>query len=228
MISVIICCYNDAKFLRQTLESVFDQTLSDKLFEVVFINDGSTDNSFKIAKSYRRKKNYRYFSNLKNKGLVFSCNKGIRLARGEYIIRLDADDYLENDSLARFYDLTCRAEVDFAYSDRYEIKTQAGIKKKIDLSVFSIFKLTACGVLLKKKLLIAIGGYRDFLWEEYDLYIRYLEKSAQAPYYIPAPLYNYRIYRQSMSNRKDWKGRAWSELIKEWGLEELKRYGRIP
>ena len=66
------------------------------------------------------------------------------------------------------------------------------------------------------------------MWEEYDLYIRYLKKSAKKPYFIPEPLYNYRIYRQSMTGAKDWKIRAWAELTKEWGREELKKYGRIP
>ena len=146
MISVIICCYNDSRFLAQALESVFDQTLSDKFFEVVLVNDGSTDKSYAVAKSYQGQKNYRCFSNAQNKGLVFSCNKGISLAQGEYIIRLDADDYLTRDSLARFYDAACRVDLDFAYSDRYEIKMEAGMKRRVSLSAFSIFKLTSLPV----------------------------------------------------------------------------------
>lgn len=228
MISVIICCYNHGKFLRQALESAFNQTLDNKFYEIVFVDDGSTDNSSEIAGSYQVKKNYRCFFNLKNKGLPFSCNKGVRLSKGEYTIRLDADDYLEKDALERFYDIACHNDVDFVYSDRYEINMKLGVKKRADLSTFSIFKLIACGVLFKKNLLIDIGGYRNFLWEEYDLYIRYFKKSIKTPYFIPKPLYNYRLYQQSMTSTKAWHIKAWSQLIKEWGIEELKKYGEVP
>lgn len=94
--SIIIPAYNTEDYLKDCLDSVFNQTY--KNFEVIVVNDGSTDNSYKIIASYKNQKNL-IVLNQENQGLSVSRNNGVDVAKGEYIIFLDSDDYLELDAL---------------------------------------------------------------------------------------------------------------------------------
>ena len=88
-VSVIMSVYNGEKYLREAIDSILNQTFKD--FEFLIINDGSTDSSREIILSYDDPR-IRLIDNKKNIGLTRSLNKGIQLARGEYIARQDADD----------------------------------------------------------------------------------------------------------------------------------------
>jgi glycosyltransferase involved in cell wall biosynthesis len=88
-ISVVMSVYNGEKYLRQAIESILQQTYTD--FEFIIIDDGSTDSSREIIQSYDDKR-IRLVINEQNIGLTKSLNKGIRLAKGEFIARMDADD----------------------------------------------------------------------------------------------------------------------------------------
>lgn len=89
LISVILPVYNAENTLGEAIGSILNQTFAD--FELILINDGSTDASEKIVLSYEDKR-IKYFSNETNKGLIYTLNRGLRLARGKYIARMDADD----------------------------------------------------------------------------------------------------------------------------------------
>ena len=91
-ISVIIPVYNAERFLHQTLDSVLSQSL--KEIEVICVDDGSTDNSFNILKEYEEKDKRVRVVTQKNEYAGMARNKGIALAKGEYIHFLDADDYV--------------------------------------------------------------------------------------------------------------------------------------
>lgn len=88
-VSVILPVYNGASFLKEAIDSVLAQTYTD--FELLLINDGSTDDSEQIILSYADHR-IRYIKNENNKGLIYSLNKGIDEAKGVYIARMDADD----------------------------------------------------------------------------------------------------------------------------------------
>lgn len=89
IISVVMSVYNGEKYLNEAIDSVLNQTF--KNFEFIIINDGSTDKSFQIIDSYKDSR-IKLINNDGNKGLIYSLNKGIELATGEYIARMDADD----------------------------------------------------------------------------------------------------------------------------------------
>lgn len=89
LVSVLIPVYNAGLFLRETLDDILNQTFTD--FEVILIDDGSTDDSFNIMKSYSDNR-IRLFQNEKNSGQVFTLNYGLSLCTGKYIARIDADD----------------------------------------------------------------------------------------------------------------------------------------
>lgn len=97
-LSVIIPVYNSEKYLTKTLDSVLNQTFKD--FEVICINDKSTDNSLKILQEFAQKdKRIKVINNEKNLGAALSRNVGIDNAKGEYIYFLDADDYIDEKYL---------------------------------------------------------------------------------------------------------------------------------
>ena len=98
--SIIVPIYNAAPYIIRCLESIFDQNFGEKLFEVIVINDGSTDNSEEIARKLCKGRENVKILTQENKGLGGARNTGIDSAIGEYIIFLDADDYLEENSLS--------------------------------------------------------------------------------------------------------------------------------
>lgn len=94
LVTVIVCFYNEERFIEETIESVFAQTLSK--WELILVDDGSSDNSTAIAKNmaaaYPQKVFYLEHENHNNKGLSASRNLGISHARGEFVAFIDADD----------------------------------------------------------------------------------------------------------------------------------------
>jgi glycosyltransferase involved in cell wall biosynthesis len=95
LISVILPVYNGADYLSDAIESILCQTFKD--FELILINDGSSDNSLNIAQAYKDQDARVVIISQKNIGLVATLNKGISLAKGQFIARMDQDDIsLEN------------------------------------------------------------------------------------------------------------------------------------
>jgi len=101
-ISIIITVFNKEENLKKAINSVLNQTLDD--IELICINDGSTDKSLPILNKYSKKYDFIKVYNQKNQGAAIARNKGMKIAKGEYIAFLDADDvYINNKSLERLY-----------------------------------------------------------------------------------------------------------------------------
>lgn len=88
-VSVVMPAYNAEKYIGEAIESILNQTFSD--FEFIIINDGSTDRTEEIIASYTDSRII-YLKNEKNSGIVITLNKGLDVAKGEYIARMDSDD----------------------------------------------------------------------------------------------------------------------------------------
>jgi glycosyltransferase involved in cell wall biosynthesis len=89
-VSVILPVYNCEKYIGEAIKSILNQTLQD--FELIIINDGSTDNSLEVIKSITNKSNKVNIIDQENTGLIGALNNGLLAAKGEYIARMDADD----------------------------------------------------------------------------------------------------------------------------------------
>lgn len=89
LVSVIMPTFNDGKFLAEAIDSILAQSY--KTFELIIINDGCTDNTEDIIRNYNDNR-IRYIVNSKNRGYIYSLNKGLTHAKGTYIARMDADD----------------------------------------------------------------------------------------------------------------------------------------
>ncbi len=101
MISIIIPVYNVEKYLRECLDSLLNQTYQD--FEVICVDDGSTDESYKILEEYKNKDERFIIIQQDNQGAGPARNRGIEVAKGDYIQFLDADDYFESNMLEKLY-----------------------------------------------------------------------------------------------------------------------------
>lgn len=98
-ISVVMSVYNGEKYLRESIESILNQTFSD--FEFIVANDGSTDNTPQILEEYKNRDSRIKIIQQENIGLTKSLNKAINLANGEYIARQDVDDLSLPERLER-------------------------------------------------------------------------------------------------------------------------------
>ena len=98
LFSIIIPAYNAGKFLGKAVDSVLEQDFND--YELIIVDDGSTDNTPQICKEYVEKYSQIYVVSQSNKGLAGARNSGMRVSRGQYILFLDADDYIEPVSLS--------------------------------------------------------------------------------------------------------------------------------
>ena len=117
MISVIVNVHNGEKYIKKCLESIINQTYKD--LEIVIINDGSTDNTLKICKSFKDKR-IRIITQ-KQIGISLSRNVGLDNAKGEYVFFVDSDDYIEKDTIEYLYNLCIKNNVPIAICQSIEI-----------------------------------------------------------------------------------------------------------
>ena len=109
-ISVIVPIYNDDRYLHECLDSIINQTFED--IEIICVNDGSTDESLNILKQYESRDCRVKVISQENKGVGAARNAGIKIASGEYIYFIDADDFLELTGLEEMYDLSQQMDLD--------------------------------------------------------------------------------------------------------------------
>ena len=98
LVTIYITNYNYGSYIKESIESVINQSFKD--FELIIIDDGSSDNSREIIESYIQLKHVRVIFQ-KNKGLNITNNIAMRLAHGKYLVRLDADDYFRKDAIQK-------------------------------------------------------------------------------------------------------------------------------
>ena len=118
-VSLIIPIYNSQDFLERCLDSVCNQTYSN--YEVILIDDGSTDNSTKICKNYCSKYKFVKYFKIKNAGVSNARNVGISKSSGNYITFVDADDYVDLDLISSLVDGIMKNNVDIVISNANDV-----------------------------------------------------------------------------------------------------------
>ena len=135
-ISVIIPMYNAEKYIDECLNSLFEQTFQN--FEVIIVDDCSTDNSVKIVKNYKEKfgERLKLTKTEKNSGgCAVPRNVGFPLARGEYVFFMDADDILTKTGFAEMYVLAKNFDADVVYCEKYYMSEGVGQEFKNNIRV---------------------------------------------------------------------------------------------
>jgi len=210
-ISVIIPCYNHEKFIGRCLRSVLDQTLSSRDYEVIVIDDGSKDNSFKVIKTFGE--HIKLIKNSKNKGLPYSLNVGIKSAKGKYIVRVDSDDYVNKNYLFFLLEFIeqNKKDIDAVCCDYQVVDDQENIISREN----SLKKPIACGIIFKTAHLINLGLYNEkfLIKEEVEFRKRFEEKYKILR--LQLPLYRYRRHKTNITNNKK-KIKKYSNLLKKY------------
>ena len=114
-ISIIVPVYNAEKYLSMTLNSILSQTFVD--FELICVNDGSSDSSLDILNEFKQKDKRLVIINQDNQGVSASRNNGIAKSVGEYIVFFDADDLMHRTFLEKMYQTICSQNAEVAYCD---------------------------------------------------------------------------------------------------------------
>ena len=156
-ISIIIPVFNSADYLKRCLDSITKQTFNLDDVEVIIINDGSTDKSEEIIKQYKLKLNLHYLKQ-KNHGQSYSRNKGLKIAKGEYITFIDSDDFLASTMLEKLYKKIIQNDYDIVTCALAKVKGEK-IKPLIEclsqdeIRNFILTKVGPCNMLIKKAFL---------------------------------------------------------------------------
>lgn len=182
-ISVIMPVFNAAEYLPTAIESILNQTYTD--FELIIIDDGSRDSSWEIIKRYsvldKRIKAKRNSSNL---GICRTLNDGLSLAVGEYIARMDSDDWSYPDRLGKQLNfmkghpevVICGSAIEVCDRDLKLINRRSypPSDRKIRKRMLTINPFAHPATMYKRQAVLKAGGYNEKLFtvEDYDLYFR--------------------------------------------------------
>lgn len=222
-VSVVLPCYNGEKYLHECLESILCQSFQD--FELLFIDDGSSDKSKEIARSFGDSRLI-YLENPENKGITNSLNKGISNAKGKYIARIDADDLMAEDRLAIQFSFLENHQDYGLVSSSFEVIDQFGmvINRVDQIADSQILKLGMIfqnlimhpGVMLKTELASRFFYDDEFKFcEDYNLWTKISKVSKIAN--IPEYLLSYRLHDNNLSlvNNQEMKNNTTAIISRE-------------
>jgi glycosyltransferase involved in cell wall biosynthesis len=196
MISVIVTNHNYGHYLGRCLRSLVEQSLPKNSYEIIVVDDASTDHSKEVMQSFAGY--IRPVFNDVNLGLGATCNRGLKMALGRFVIRVDADDYVHHDFLAVTqlymslnYDRCDAVAVDYLEVDEGENVLSRKCPKEHPI---------ACAVAFKMDALNKIGLYDGSLRfsEERELMTRFRDAGFKLDY-LPLPLYRYKKHPNSLT-----------------------------
>lgn len=204
-VSVLMPVYNGSTFLEESLASILNQTY--KNFEFIIIDDGSTDGTYQILKRYTKTdQRIKIISHKKNRGIVFSLNQGLELAKGKYILRMDADDIAYPN---RFVEQINFMETHPGYgvcgtwikviNDNPYIWMPPTSSDDIKTSLFFESVIAHPSACIRTKALKSLKYEQEYTYvEDYRLWINIATKWELAN--LPIPLLGYRSHPNQTSN----------------------------
>ena len=232
--SVVMTVYNAEKYLRDTIESVLRQT--EKNFELIIVNDCSTDSSEEIIKEYMSDERIRYFKNKENLKVSKTRNFGVSKARADYVAFIDSDDIWLDNKLEKqllHIKLTgakiCYSGYGFI-SDKgemqgkvFNVPEKVSFKKLLKQNV-----ITPSASIFAKELLLKYPFYADKVHEDFVAFLQMLKNEKICAYGINDPLILYRLTVNSKSRNKVRAMFMTIKSYKEVGLNFFERLFYLP
>ena len=221
-VSVVMPVYNTAHFVGDAVKSVLNQTFYD--FELIIINDGSTDNSLEIIDELKLRDSRIVIISQDNAGLSAARNRGIELAQGEFIYFMDSDDLISSDTLLLCYSFAIEDNLDIVFFDAVSFSCNSLLnnpafdysrKRYINKGVYSgkeilrlllnnnIYKASACLYITKRLFLnkLKLDFYPNILHED-ELFTPLLFINSDKVGYLPFDFYSRRVREDSIMNKK--------------------------
>ena len=207
-VSIIITSFNYDKFIEESIKSCLNQE-TDCEFEIIVVDDGSDDNTKSILSKYSDLCN---IFCIENSGVEAASNIGIKNAKSNYFIRLDADDSIKKNLVETLFNHIEKNQSAFAYSN-YDCIDEAGhiinsifLPKYSEDEIFNRGDFLASGTIVNKDIFYKIGGYneqhKNCGLENYELILKFIYKGFKGSF-IEDNLFNYRIHSSNMSlNRR--------------------------
>ena len=206
--SIIVPVYNAEQYLPTCIDSILSQTLTD--FELILVNDGSPDNCGAICDAYSKEDHRIKVIHKRNRGASSARNAGVNASIGEYIGWVDADDYINENTLQFMTQiLLLNPDIGFVYSDMFRVDEEGNKLERLNMRDLTNLFNHGAGIMFRKSHLETIGLYDSEIknCEDFDLLIRYFKNFDG--YHIKLPLYRYTRHGKNMTSdkesRKHWK-----------------------
>lgn len=212
VLSIIIPVYNVEKYLQECLESILVCKIPE--YEVILVNDGSTDGSKKICDEFCDKYNFISLVSQKNQGLSAARNSGIRVAKGKYLLFLDSDDIIYGNSLERIIEVLKSCDSDILFGRAYQFEEGSTDFKlcQIEYDEYALLKpyeafekldgvnefwFAAWLVIINREFLNRYKLYfKDGIYHEDELWVPAVFVRARTAKFLNFGFYGYRVNRQ--------------------------------
>jgi glycosyltransferase involved in cell wall biosynthesis len=226
-VSVILPVYNGARYIAESVTSVLNQTFTD--FELIIINDGSSDNTSEILKTFTDSRIV--LIQRENRGLIDTLNEGLAFAHGEYVARMDADDVMLPERLAKqvaYLDDHPRVAVLGGWA---EVINESGEKigfydypptdyHKLRTYILKSNPFIHSTVMFRREVILRAGGYRQYRHiEDYELWTRVVFKYQGTN--LPEPLIKYRVHLESITSKNRYRMLLLGILVRLLALQRF-------
>lgn len=198
--SIIVTSYNYGAYIERCLRSCLSQNFPQNQYEVIVVDDASTDDTLAQLKKFESHSNFRYIVNEENVGVAESANRGIRASRGQYFVRVDADDYINADLLlflsrylAENHDAFC-VSCDYILVDEFGNKLERRYAKDHPVS---------CGIMYRTDLIANFGLYNGNFRHREEEELRARLADYYKIHHLQIPLYRYRMHKSNKTKNLD-------------------------
>ena len=226
-ISVVVPVYNASQYLPKCIESILSQSFQD--FELILVNDGSTDDSLDICKKYEKFDDRIIVVSQTNGGVSKARNRGLDVAKGEWVAFADADDYFVDDALSILYERAMHTGADLVLANALKLKNGNLTKmhklknEVLPNAIISIKHFALWGYLFNTDI---IRKYRlrfieGLAYSEDRLFIYQMARHCKTIAFCDKPVYVYRINETSACSSQDGVRKACHHLDAAFHLEQF-------
>jgi len=214
--SVIIPLYNKEEYVAKSIESALGQRYENK--EIIVVNDGSTDRSLQVAKSYEP---FTKILSISNRGIAGARNAGVLISRGEVILPLDADDWIDPEYLSKTIPLMTEG-VGLVSTDMQRFGLQDQLlpaKIKTAKQALEYNEIPVCS-LIRREAFLQTGGYVSKIdgYADWNMWVEILKRGWKMAT-VNEPLFHYRVLGNAANYEADLRREEFTNIIRGFHQE---------